>query len=212
MNIDWINILIGAVVGLALSPVPTIILRLYRAATGQKPTNPIDGTWYSAEYDIKSADPDNRNTILKVEVRRTIDGRVTVEPTDALKTANPNRPTKWKVVGQMYNDVLVGTWKSTIEHSSRHGTVLLKFCDDGRAIGYYLGYVDTPVYGYWLLGRNQEDLRALSDAVLHHFKWNDLKAIIDKHDPRSNKFRKKIAQPSPPPYSSPAAGSESGEA
>lgn len=61
----------------------------------------------------------------------------------------------------MYGTVLVGTWLSTVPNSNRHGSALLAFYDDGRGIGYYLGYADAPVYGYWLLSRNESDVSDL---------------------------------------------------
>lgn len=65
--------------------------------------------------------------------------------------------------------------------------MLLAFYDDGRGIVYYLGYSDAPVYGYWLLGRNEPETRALASEVMKKFKWNDLKKIVDTCDPRSNR-------------------------
>ena len=65
-------------------------------------------------------------------------------------------------------------------NTNRHGAVLLAFCDDGRGIGYYLGYSDAPVYGYWLLSRDEKDLRALSEEVLRKFSANDLKSIVER--------------------------------
>lgn len=70
-----------------------------------------------------------------------------------------------------------------------HGSALLAFYDDGRGIGYYLGYADVPVYGYWLLSRDESDVRELSNEVMKLFKWNDLKQIVDACDPRSNRRR-----------------------
>ena len=185
MNIDWSNLILGGIVGAVLAPIPAIIIRLGFAAFGKGPSNSILGEWISAEYDSKSPDAEQRNTILRVRVKRRLDGKITVEALEGLVHANPKRPTSWRVVGVIEKDVLVGTWRSTVAHSTRHGTVLLKFCDDGRAIGYYLGVAEAcPVYGYWLMSRDENDLRQLAEAVLKRFRWNDLKGIVDKNDPR----------------------------
>ena len=187
MPLDWPNLIGGALAGLILTPLPKVVLTAIKRMTGVKPTFSITGTWYSAEYDVKSSDPDQKNTLLKVELKKSLTGRVTVQPSEVLQQANVNRPTAWLVHGEMHGTVLVGTWVSTIPHSRRHGVVLLAFYDDGRAIGYYLGYGDAPTYGYWLLCRNEPELRALSTEVLKKFKWTDLKKIVDACDPRSNR-------------------------
>jgi hypothetical protein len=186
MNLDWPNLIAGSLVGALAAPVPAAFIRIAYAIFGRGASASIMGTWYSAEYDIKSGDPKNRNTILQVRVRRRLDGKVTIVPTAPIVYANPKRPTNWKVVGEVKNEVLVGKWKSTTAHSTRHGTVLLRFYDDGRAIGYYLGHTDMPVYGYWLLSRDENDLSGLSAGILRDFQWVDLKKLVDECDPRSN--------------------------
>ena len=196
MNLDWTTLIvggfIGGLIGLALMPLPKIVSATYKRMTGVKPTFSITGTWYSAEYDIKSADPEQMNTILKVELKRSLTGRITIRPSQVLQLANKKRPTSWIAHGEMYGTVLVGTWVSTVPNSNRHGSALLAFYDDGRGIGYYLGYADVPVYGYWLLCRDESDVRALSNEVMKKFKWNDLKKIVDACDPRSNRRTKQI--------------------
>ena len=190
MTFDWPNLLGGAVASTLIAPFARTLLRFGYSIMGKGASSTITGVWYSAEYDSKSPDPTKRNTILKVRVRRRIDGKTVIEALDGLEHANPKRPTKWKVIGEVRNDVLCGTWKSTIPHSTRYGTVLLKFCDDGRAIGYYLGYAESPVYGYWIMSRQEDDLRSLADAILKKFRWNDLKALVDKNDPRHQLAKK----------------------
>ncbi len=187
MTLDWPNLIGGGVLGLLLTPVPRIVIAAIKRMTRVKPTFSVTGTWYSAEYDIKSADPDQKNTILKVELKRSLTGRITIRPSQALQLANEKRPTSWLVHGEIHGTVLVGTWVSTIPDSNRHGAVLLAFYDDGRGIGYYLGYSDVPVYGYWLLSRNESEIRTLANKVMQKFKWNDLKKIVDACDPRSNR-------------------------
>jgi hypothetical protein len=191
MSLDWPNLIAGAAIGIIITLLRVFLLRLWHSIIDKKPSYDIVGDWYSAEYDIKSVDRNRRNTILKVKVRKSLGGRVTVRPTDVIQFANPKLETQWKVTGEICNDVLAGKWSSTVKHTNRHGTVLLKFCDNGRAIGYYLGTADVPVCGYWLLSRDETDIRELSDAVIEHYKWNDLKTIVDKHDPRSKKVTEK---------------------
>jgi hypothetical protein len=187
MTLDWPNLIAGGLLGLLLTPLPKIVIAAFKRMTGVKPAFSIIGTWYSAEYDIKSADPDQKNTILKVELKRSLTGRITIRPSQAIQMANEKRPTSWIVQGEMHGTVLVGMWVSTVPNSSRHGSVLLVFYDDGRGIGYYIGYADAPVYGYWLMCRNESELRELSNEVMKKFKWNDLKKIVDACDPRSNR-------------------------
>jgi hypothetical protein len=154
MTLDWPNIIAGAILGLIFTPVPRLIGEILSSLTAVKPKFSITGTWYSAEYDIKSPDPAKRNTILKVVLKKSLTGRITVKPLESLTLATDSRPTSWLVQAKMYGTVLVGTWVSTVPNTSRHGTVLLAFYDDGRGIGYYLGYADAPVSGYWLLSRD----------------------------------------------------------
>jgi hypothetical protein len=187
MNLDWPNLIAGGLLGLLLTPLPGIVIAAVKRMTRVNPTFSITGTWYSAEYDIKSSDPDQKNTLLKVELKRSLTGRITIRPSQVLQLANENRPTSWLVQGEMNGTVLVGSWVSTVPNSNRHGVVLLAFYDDGRGIGYCLGYADAPACGYWLLCRNEPEIRALSSEVMKKFKWNDLKKIVDTCDPRSNR-------------------------
>jgi len=196
MNLDWPNLIAGGVVGLLLIPVPQLIIAILKRATGIKPSFPITGAWYSAEYDVKSSMPDQKNTILKVDVKQSLLGRITIRGSETIQLANEKRPTSWVVQGEMQGNVLVGKWVSTVPNSNRHGAVLMVFYDDGRGIGYYLGYTDVPVYGYWLLSRDETDLTELSTQVMKKFKWSDLKKIVDACDPRSN--RHNISRPTKP--------------
>ncbi|MEI6846513.1 MAG: hypothetical protein WCK32_00510 [Chlorobiaceae bacterium] len=184
MTLDWPNLIAGGIVGALIAPLPAILVRLGYMMIGKGASSFITGEWFSAEYDLKSTDTTKRNTILKVRVKRRLDGKVVVEALDGLVYANPKRPTQWKVLGVVRNEVLVGTWRSTTPHSTRHGSVLLKFYDDGRAFGYYLGVSDVPVCGYWLMSREEADLRELAEAVEKEFPWADLKTLVDKNDPR----------------------------
>lgn len=193
MNLDWPNLIAGGIVGLLLIPIPQLTVALFRQVTGVKPSFSITGIWYSAEYDVKSSIPQQRNTILKVHLRQSLLGRITIHGEDTIQLANKNRPTSWVVQGEMQGNVLIGKWVSTTPNSNRHGVVLMVFYDDGRGIGYYLGYTDIPVYGYWLLSRDENDLKLLSAEVVKKFKWSDLKKIVDACDPRVD--RKKVTRP-----------------
>jgi hypothetical protein len=192
--LDWPNLLAGAIAGSLIAPLPSILIRLGYMIIGKGASVSITGIWFSAEYDIKSPDTAKRNTILKVKVRRRLDGKVVVDVLEGLVYANPKRPTLWKATGVVRNEVLVGTWTSTTPHSTRHGSALLKFYDDGRAMGYYLGVSDAPVCGYWLMSREEADIRELSEAVQKEFPWTDLKTLVEKNDPRVKKSEKPEAQ------------------
>jgi len=181
LDINWLNLIIGALIGLLFRPLPSIVLALFRIIT--KATAPFDitGEWFSAEYELKTTDPTNKNTIFKVLLRKSVTGRITIKSVQQLSNINPKRPTAWIVQGIMHGTVLVGEWISTVPTTHRFGAVLLAFYDEGRAIGYYLGYNanDGPVCGYWLLSRSEEDLRELSAGVTRQFKFNRIKEIVD---------------------------------
>lgn len=187
INFDWPNLIAGGIIGLLLIPVPQLMITILKRATVIKPTFSITGTWYSAEYDVKSSNPNQKNTILKVDLKKSLLGHITVHGSESIHLANEKRPTSWVVQGEMHGNVLVGKWVSTAPNSNRHGSVLMAFYDDGRGIGYYLGYTDVPVYGYWLLSRDEDDLKDLSAKVMREFKWSDLKKIVDACDPRLNR-------------------------
>lgn len=187
INLDWPNLIAGGVIGLLLIPIPQLIIAILKRATGIKPSFSITGTWYSAEYDVKSSKQDQKNTILKVDIIQSLLGRIMIRVSEPIQFANEKRPTSWTIQGEMQGNVLIGKWVSTVPNSNRHGAVLMAFYDDGRGIGYYLGYTDIPVYGYWLLSRDEADLKELSSQVMKRFKWSDLKKIVDACDPRSNR-------------------------
>ena len=105
MTLDWPNLVAGGVLSLLLVQLQKIVSATYKRMTGVKPTFSITGTWYSAEYDIKSADPDQKNTILKVELKRSWTGRITIQPSQVLQLANEKRPTSWIAHGEMYGMV-----------------------------------------------------------------------------------------------------------
>jgi hypothetical protein len=186
MNLDWLNLIIGGLIGALLTPLPSALLAVFRALT--KATTPFDitGDWFSAEYELKTADPAKRNTIIKARLRKSITGRITVKSIQQISTANPRRPTAWLVQGTLHGNVLVGDWVSTVPGSNRFGTILLAFYDEGRAIGYYLAYNanDGPICGYWLMSRDEQDLCELSEGVMRQFKLNRIKAIVENCDPR----------------------------
>ncbi len=147
----------------------------------------ISGRWYSAEYDEKGGEP--RNTILEVKIRRRPRGRVVVEVKKALKP-EPSVETVWKVIATLVQgDSIVGTWKSTVDYTSRHGVAMLKFIDNGRAIGYWVGPAgpDHPVYGYWVMSRDEDDLKQLATHVLHDTKFKSIdvaRYVIESPQPK----------------------------
>jgi hypothetical protein len=61
-------------------------------------------------------------------------------------------------------------------------------------MGYYLGVSDAPVCGYWLMSREEADIRELSEAVQKEFPWTNLKTLVEKNDPRVKKSEKPEAQ------------------
>lgn len=93
MTLGWPNLIAGSLMGILLTPLPKIVSATYKRMTRVKPTFSITGVWYSAEYDIKSANPDQMNTILKVELKSSWTGRITIRPSQVLELANEKRPT-----------------------------------------------------------------------------------------------------------------------
>jgi hypothetical protein len=93
--------------------------------------------------------------------------------------AGENEQTEWSMIGTIPygGNTLVGQWRSSIPDTKRYGCAVLKFIDNGRAIGYWTGPSrrDYPVYGYWVMARHKSDVEQLGEEILKktHFKWID---------------------------------------
>lgn len=189
-RLDWPNLLAGALLGAATSTVAWVVVRLYEyRLAGKGLPYPIWGRWYSAEYDIKADSPRlARNTFLEVRVRPGLRDQVVVTALRPLDHDPDRAETKWQGRGAIVQgDTLVGRWRSTVPNTNRHGTALLKFIDFGRAVGYWTGYghQGNPGYGYWIMARDQHDLRELAAAVLRDttFDWTDVVGFVLRQPP-----------------------------
>lgn len=137
---------------------------------------PIWGYWFSAEYDIKSDVADfERNYYLKVKIKRRLYRKLKIVALESVESKKEQVETKWIVKAKIVQgDVLVGTWRSTIKNTNRHGTAILKFLDYGRATGYWTGSGPYPVYGYWIMARDFNDLRNISTSVIKDIGFKSL--------------------------------------
>ena len=191
-RLDWPNAVAGATLGALLGLIVWLATRAYKSRfAGKDLPYRISGTWYSAEFDAKAQVPRKlKNTLTEVKIRRLLGGRVSLEVTRQLDKHPHKPPTAWKVISSLVKgDTLVGTWTSKIEHTKRYGTAILKFIEYGRAVGYWTGPAgkDYPVYGYWIMARNEGDLRRLAADVLKNtnFEFTDVaKHILSSQPPR----------------------------
>ena len=155
----WAELLIGTVLGglvVLLGNLIKIIVTIWMARRGF--SLDIKGNWFSAEYDIKSEDVSSRNTILIVKIKKQLLGAYKICTKKTLHNANPEEPTGWTAIGELHGDSLIGKWITTRPYTKRYGTAMIKFFDNGRAAGSWIGLAkfDYPVYGYWIMSRNKK--------------------------------------------------------
>ena len=191
-NIDWINVLAGVIVATASSIVISTIKGLYlRYASAKDLPYPINGTWYSAEFDqkgmiaggVSGVEHSGRNTFIKVKISRRLGNKIVVNSIRQIDNLPQKISTKWKVIGKIVNgDTLVGTWRSKVKYTSRYGTCILKFIDHGRAVGFWsgIGESDYPAYGYWIMSKSKSDVELLANTLLErtNFKSYDLAECV----------------------------------
>ena len=184
-NIDWKNLLPAVIISSIFAFIFWFIKGLYEYYVSAKDLPyPIWGIWYSAEYDVKSnVEDDDRNYYLKVKVKRRLYKKVKIVAIETLEP-DPNKvETKWIVKANIVKgDTLVGTWRSKVKNTNRHGIAMIKFLDYGRATGYWVGAGEYPVYGYWIMSRNYPDLKSVSTSILieTNFKSIDVsKSVIE---------------------------------
>lgn len=190
-SLDWINLIAGALLSLVSALIAWFIKGLYEYYISAKDLPyPIWGFWYSAEYDSKSEIPDlERNYYLKINIKRRLYRKVKIEVVEDMNDGGLKVETKWVVKAKIVQgDVLIGTWKSTVKNTNRYGTIILKFLDSGRATGYYTGTSKYPVYGYWIITRDFEDLKEICTELLKetHFKNIDVSQFVSKYKYRTN--------------------------
>jgi len=176
-TLDWKNIIAGAVISSISAMVVWFLKGLYEYYVAAKDLPyPIWGYWFSAEYDIKSDVADfERNYYLKVKIKRRLYRKLKIVALESVESKKEQVETKWIVKAKIVQgDVLVGTWRSTIKNTNRHGTAILKFLDYGRATGYWTGSGPYPVYGYWIMARDFNDLRNISTSVIKDIGFKSL--------------------------------------
>lgn len=198
--LDWPNLVAGALLGAGLGFVVWILTRAYESwiASRELPY-PISGVWFSAEFDPKGeAARIERNTFTQVKVRRALGGRFSARVVRRLADPGSRPATAWSFTGKLvHGDTLVGTWQSTVRDTKRFGAAVLKFTDYGRAVGYWIGPAgrDHPVYGYWIMSRQEEDARVLARRVLEAsgFEFADVaRYVLDQ--PPTNELSPKAVQ------------------
>ena len=174
---DWKNIIAGAVISSVSALIVWFVKGLYEYYISAKDLPyPIWGEWYSAEYDIKSNIPDlARNYYLKVKVKRRLYRKVKIVACESIDVKKGQVETKWIARAKIVQgDLLVGTWRSTIKNTNRHGTAIIKFLDYGRASGYWTGSGPYPVYGYWIMAKDFIDLKNISESVINEMSFKTI--------------------------------------
>lgn len=145
------------------------------------------GVWYSAEFDSKGDQPHkNRTTFLEVKLTRTLSRGVTIKVLKSLNVPEKSYATGWIIRGHFKGDCFLGEWETTIHKTKRFGVAMLKFLDNRRAVGYWVGLsgFDHPVYGYWILSQDLTELKAICERVLieHRFTMVDVGHIVANYD------------------------------
>ena len=146
----------------------------------------IEGKWYSAEFDLKYGikKKDWANAILEIEVIRSKCGNE-LEIVSRNQLNESKRETAWNAKGRVITEnTLSLDWKSKIEGSTRYGNCFMQFLDFQRGIGYWIGYASSedrlPVYGYWILSKNREDVIELAELALNKFTFVNVKDLVQK--------------------------------
>lgn len=170
-SIDWPNVLAGAIISLLVGFFVWAITGAYEAwMTSKRLPYDIRKKWYSAEFDPKGDTTNSvRNTFRIVHVRRRMGGGFKMRVVGSWPNDDPDNDTAWKLEGKIHlGDTFVGNWHTTAKNTKRFGAACIKFFDNGRAIGYWIGPagVDHPVYGYWVMARSPEMARAMASEAL----------------------------------------------
>ncbi len=164
-SIDWPNVIAGATVAGILGFIGFSIKSLIQYTTARRSIIRYGkGEWFSAEYDPKGNVPkEHRATYLRVKMEPTWRGRVRIRSLEQLNPDLKTTETGWIAEGRIENGSLIGEWRTTVEGTVRFGTAMLRFLDNGRAVGYWIGVrgFDPPMYRYWIMSRSIDDLRAL---------------------------------------------------
>lgn len=183
VNFDLIDLLVGLAVAL-ISGISYLIKQRSDYKKASKNLGAIiTGEWYSAELDFKQEKPVNAYMKVVME-RKKLGNRITIRTTAQINKSKIKYQTSWMVNGKaMPDSTLIGEFVGTNEHSVGYGTAFLKFIGNGRAVGYWVGYSGRfsgqPMYGYWILSRNEDDLHQISEFALSKFQYFDVKYLIE---------------------------------
>lgn len=164
-SIDWPDVIAGAVVAGFLGTLGFAIKSLVQYTAAKRSILHYGkGTWFSAEYDPKgSVSKEHRATYLRVIMKPTWRGRVQVRSVEQLDDNPKKVETGWIAEGRIENGCLVGEWRTTVKNTVRFGAAMIRFLDNGRAVGYWIGVrgFDPPMYGYWIMSKNHDDLQSI---------------------------------------------------
>lgn len=203
-NLDWPNLVFGAILSTIISGLILLGHELYgRYIISRDLPYSIWGIWYSAEFDPKGIAPNGKlnidykghNTFLRVRVKRRFGRKVLIKVLGPFEEIPPIVPTKWEVSAKVVQgDTLVGTWRSTVPQTNRHGTAILRFLDFGRAAGYWTGSgpLHNPLYGYWVMCRRKDEVKKISKSFLHNtdFLAKDIASFVALYPPPSEDIYK----------------------
>lgn len=196
--INWPEVVTGALLGVLGS----LLVWLVKAAHQHYRTSRSlpwarSGIWFSAEFDTKGDVPQNeRTTFMRVRMSRTLTGDIRIRCIEPVNDPPKSLSTSWIIEGHVQGDCFLGEWQTLLPGTKRFGVAMLKFLDNSRAVGYWVGLsgYDHPVYGYWLLGKDLDDLKALAEEVLvgHKFTMCDVGYIVSNFDRRGRLTGTKI--------------------
>lgn len=183
VNFDLIDLIFGVIAAL-ISGVFYLTKQIsaYRKATKNLGTI-ITGEWYSAELDFKQEALEN--AYMKVAIKRKrLGNQITIRTISQVNKNKIRYQTSWMVNSKaMPDSTLIGEFIGTNEHSVGYGTVFLRFIGNGRAVGYWVGYSGKisgqPMYGYWILSRDEDDLKQISEFALSKFQYLNVKYLVE---------------------------------
>ena len=144
----------------------------------------IEGKWFSAEINFK--ENPITNAIYELEIKRGKIGNE-VELISGSQLYSTKNKTEWSANGRVTTtNTVVFNWKGVSGHTTRYGCALMQFIENGRGIGYWFGYSSRiaghPVYGYWILSKDEDDLKELAEIALSKFAFLDVKELIENKD------------------------------
>lgn len=164
-SIDWPNVFAGALVAGALGAIGFCIKSIILHYSAKRSIVRYgQGEWFSAEYDPKGNVPrEHRTTYLRVVMEPTWRGRVRIRSIEQLRQHPSKVETGWIAEARIENGSLLGEWRTTVKGTVRFGCAMIRFLDNGRAVGYWIGTrgSDPLMYGYWIMSKSEDDLRAV---------------------------------------------------